>query len=193
MEVSGISEVYAGDVGGNSTFCAVGQYDSKLLDPHSRLWLPAVSRRRGQRHEHWRVAAGNGDLQCLPAEQSSPLSRRFAAKPRQFRIRLWILDCESYETDWLGESDRNGCAVTQGRSLGRARLLARSFSFSETVQSFAQESWAKFLRRPNRNFPAIPQESNKSRKVYQSTGNESQNFCRWTLFETYGANDDIWA
>ena len=29
---------------GMRIFAAVGKYDPKLLDPHSRLWIPALSR-----------------------------------------------------------------------------------------------------------------------------------------------------
>ena len=44
LEAGRRREVCAGDVVWNADFCAVGQYDPKLLDPHPRLWIPTLSR-----------------------------------------------------------------------------------------------------------------------------------------------------
>src|SRR5260221_13422371 len=62
MEARCKSEVCSGDVAWNTNFFIVGKYDSKLLDPHSNIWIPAVSRWRRQRHEYWGVAARHGNL-----------------------------------------------------------------------------------------------------------------------------------
>jgi hypothetical protein len=44
LEAGWGSDVCAGDVGWNASVCRVGQYDSKLLDPHPNIWIPAISR-----------------------------------------------------------------------------------------------------------------------------------------------------
>jgi len=54
-----------------------------------------------------------GDFQRVPAKQSSSLTKGFAAKPRQIRIRLWIYYGESDETSGPGEGDEHGRAVTK--------------------------------------------------------------------------------
>src|SRR5579871_2294247 len=79
------------------------------------------------------MATGDGDVQRVPAKQSSPLSRPFATQPSRVGIRLWISDRESDEGAWIGDGNREGRRSPEGRAVGGAGFLGR---FSLRVESF---------------------------------------------------------
>src|SRR5438876_217625 len=58
---------------------------------------------------------------------------------------LWVFNRQIYEISWLGEGHDQGCGVAQGRSIGRAGFLGRSFSFCKRFNRLPEEVRRNFF------------------------------------------------
>src|SRR5215469_7557855 len=101
------------------------------------------------------MATGHGDLQCLPAEQSSPLPNSVAPQPRRVRIRLWISDGEIHEESWAGEGNRKGRTDSPGHSITRAGFLGRCVLFLQDAPIPFDEWINRLAEKVRGNFFAV--------------------------------------
>ena len=91
-------------VAGHARVRAVGEHGPELLDARSPLGHEALRRSRRQRDEHRRLAAGDGDVQRLLAEQPSPLSSPAPHHSRSWRVRLRLHDGPGHAARWDSSS-----------------------------------------------------------------------------------------
>src|SRR5262249_58038341 len=125
-----------------------GKNTQDLWTPGPPLGLPPPSRRR-QRDEHRRLAAGDGHVQRVPAEQPPPFAGLPAFEPRRIGIRLWIHGRQDHEGPRARGSDAQRRRNPEGRPAAGLEVLAPW----ETLPSFRSFPSRRLTPHPRRGCP----------------------------------------